>query len=74
MEGMETLTDYSPTIRAEIEREVARVREDRPYARWVRLGYLTNSHRGRFLYEEGSSVGGLPLFIDRNDPHMFGVR
>ena len=70
---MTTLTDYSATIRAEIEREVRALKRAlnaemggwnyfRPH---VSLGYLVNTHHGRPLYQEGDHIAGLRVSIDR---------
>lgn len=70
----EPLPDYSSTIRAQIEREVAALqRELRHKAQYVELGYLVNTHHGKALFETGDRVGGLPMRIDRTLPRTIRV-
>lgn len=76
---MDTLVDYSPTIRAEIEREVERLKtrlenvEDFDgdwvrvgvVAQYVEMGHLVNTHHGKILYSEGDLICGLPVRLGR---------
>ena len=79
----EPVVDYSATIRAEIEGEVARMLESfhrsrrcdpsmRP-ARYVVLGYTVAAHRGRILYRDGDIIHGLPVKINRSASRLIEV-
>lgn len=74
---MTTLTDYSVTIRAEIEAEVLRLKaaledemdacdcvgsDNDPY---LEVGYLINTHHGQPLYQEGDYIAGMSVSINR---------
>ncbi len=70
----ETLTDFSATIRAEIERDITNLKVAlRHKAQYIKLGYLVNSHHGRALYSEGDTIGGTPLTIDRTSARTIEV-
>ncbi len=69
-------TDYAPIIRAEIERDVARLRDrvtnDSFVPREVEIGYLVPLHRGRSVLPE-STVAGLTI-RSHPDPRAIRVR
>lgn len=71
----DTLTDYSATIRVQIENDVRRLKwilegkrqadqEDYVNAQYVELGYLVNSHHGERLFNEGDLICGIPVSLD----------
>lgn len=69
--------DYAPTIRAEIEEAVARLKrrlegttsdgigyvDGEVKAQYVELGWQVNTHKGRDVYREGETICGLPVSI-----------
>ena len=62
--------DYAPVIRAEIEREIERLKRDleakhNPRATRATVGYLRVMHRGEQLVQDGEMLAGLPVTIDR---------
>lgn len=70
------LIDFSAQIKAQIEREVRKLKERleaRYYsgnlvkAEYVLLGYTLYLHRGKELYQSGETIGGLPVRIDRSE-------
>jgi hypothetical protein len=79
--------DYTPTIRAEIEVEVARLKRrlearaevagwpivDDVAAEYVELGYLVNLHHGHDLFGENDTICGLPISINRACPRTIRV-
>lgn len=70
----EPLPDYTATIRAQIEREVAGLARDLPHKpQYVEVGYLLNAHHGKALFESGDTVAGVPVRIDRSLPRTIRV-
>ncbi len=83
----ETLPNYAPVIRAQIERDVARLKrslEDSRFspdvepvesirAEYVELGYLLNTHHGQAIYAEGDLICGLPVRLGKVPPRTISV-
>lgn len=85
---VDTLTDHSPAIRAQIERDVLALKAtleapgrwldtDQPLdpvkAQYVELGFLVNSHQGEAVYADGDVVAWLPVRINRDHPRVIRV-
>ncbi len=74
----EPLPDYSSTIRAQIEREVAQAKTCieggwHHRAKSVAIDYVINSHHGIPLFRTGDTIAGLPVTIATNEARTIRV-
>ena len=71
--------DYAPVIRAEIEREIERLKRDLVSRGWVpapthaTVGSIIALHKGERVIQEGEVMAGLPVSIDAAFPRTITV-
>ncbi len=77
MSPVSTEIDYRPVLRARIEQEVTALllagSSLDPRPDYASLGYMSNSHLGYALFEEGELICGLPVRINRMEPRTIRV-